>query len=436
MDNLKVITALLAMLWLALLSLDVNAQGQDDSFTGGGITDSGFLTKMKQDSVRIHFRQDYSIYEENLFNNKEAIDSIRARIVRNASDTTLKLRAVVFVGAASPEGSVIRNQRLSFKRANVIFNHIRSGINLPDSLMEFHYLGRDWGGLLEAVKKDPDVPYKDETIIFIEDVIRRSANGEKEEDNNVGRFSRLCDGKPYIYVYDKLFPALRQSNVVLSYRQTVLMPRPEPMVTQLPQPIQILERQLPPPPVPQPKFYMALKTNMIYDALLIPNLGAEFYLGRNVSLGGGWMHAWWQNYPSDFFWRIYGGELYGRYWFGDKAEEKPLQGQHLGLHAQAFTYDFELGGRGYMGGLPEGTIRDRAHWGIGLEYGYSLPVAHRVNIDFNLAVGYLGGEYREYLPMDGHYVWQVTKYRHWFGPTKAEISLVWLLGKGNHNSGR
>ncbi len=35
MDNLKVITALLAMLWLALLSLDVNAQGQDDSFTGG-----------------------------------------------------------------------------------------------------------------------------------------------------------------------------------------------------------------------------------------------------------------------------------------------------------------------------------------------------------------------------------------------------------------
>ncbi|MCD8273384.1 MAG: DUF3575 domain-containing protein, partial [Alistipes sp.] len=22
---------------------------------------------------------------------------------------------------------------------------------------------------------------------------------------------------------------------------------------------------------------------------------------------------------------------------------------------------------------------------------------------------------------------------HWFGPTKAEISLVWLLGRGNYN---
>lgn len=37
-------------------------------------------------------------------------------------------------------------------------------------------------------------------------------------------------------------------------------------------------------------------------------------------------------------------------------------------------------------------------------------------------------------PLDGHYVWQATKNRHWFGPTKAEISLVWLLGRGNSNN--
>ena len=37
------------------------------------------------------------------------------------------------------------------------------------------------------------------------------------------------------------------------------------------------------------------------------------------------------------------------------------------------------------------------------------------------------------LPLDGHYVWQTTKKRRWFGPTKAGISLVWLIGRGNYN---
>lgn len=60
-------------------------------------------------------------------------------------------------------------------------------------------------------------------------------------------------------------------------------------------------------------------------------------------------------------------------------------------------------------------------------------MARRLNIDFSTGLGYLGGEYQEYLPKDGHYVWQATKQRRWFGPTKAEVSLVWLLGRNNNN---
>lgn len=78
-------------------------------------------------------------------------------------------------------------------------------------------------------------------------------------------------------------------------------------------------------------------------------------------------------------------------------------------------------------------------WGIngvtggGVAYGYSLPVGHRFNVDFTLGIGYLGGSYKEYIPLDGHYVWQTTKNRRWFGPTKAGISLVWLIGRGNYS---
>ena len=56
-----------------------------------------------------------------------------------------------------------------------------------------------------------------------------------------------------------------------------------------------------------------------------------------------------------------------------------------------------------------------------------------MNLDFTLGVGYLGGQFMEYQPIDNHYVWQATKKRHWFGPTKAVVSLVWLIGYGNIN---
>ena len=73
------------------------------------------------------------------------------------------------------------------------------------------------------------------------------------------------------------------------------------------------------------------------------------------------------------------------------------------------------------------------NYSVGLEYGYSLPVARRLNLDFVIGVGYWGGEYHKYAPIDGHYVWKETRRRHWFGLTEAEISLVWLLGRGNYN---
>lgn len=180
-------------------------------------------------------------------------------------------------------------------------------------------------------------------------------------------------------------------------------------------------------------FQMAVKSNLLYDAALVPNIGAEFYLGRGWTIGASWMHAWWKNDRANNYWRIYGGELDVRKYLGKRARQKTFMGHHLGLYLQALTYDVELGGKGYMGGKPGGKLLDKATCGVGIEYGYSLPVARRLNLDFGIGVGYLTGEYRVYNPADTHYVWEQTKQRHWFGPTKAEVSLVWLIGRGNYN---
>ena len=178
------------------------------------------------------------------------------------------------------------------------------------------------------------------------------------------------------------------------------------------------------PAVRNPRYY-ALKTNGLYYLALVPNIGVEYYVGKQWSVAGNWMYAWWSNEGKNNFWRIYGGDVESRYWFGRKAKEKPLQGHHVGVYAQLLTYDIERGGRGYLA--------DKWSYGIGISYGYSMPLSRKLNLDFTLGVGYLTGKYKEYLSIEGHYVWQSTNKLNWWGPTKAEVSLVWLLGRGNEN---
>ena len=165
---------------------------------------------------------------------------------------------------------------------------------------------------------------------------------------------------------------------------------------------------------------------MLYDIAIIPNIGAEFYLGNNWSLAGNWQYIWLRNRADHKYWRVGAGDVSLRKWFGRKALDKPLTGHHAGIYGQMVTYDFAPTGK-------RGTMAEDYNWSLGFEYGYSHPIARRLNLDFTLGIGYHWGEYKEYEPIDEHSVWQTTKQRSYFGPTKLEVSLVWLLGRGNYN---
>lgn len=180
-------------------------------------------------------------------------------------------------------------------------------------------------------------------------------------------------------------------------------------------------------------FYMGTKTNMLFDIAGIPNLGVEFYLGKKFSIAANYAHAWWSNDAKAFYWRYYGADASIRWWFGKASRVKPLQGHHLGVNYTILTYDFQLGKTGIMAGMPAGNLADRANHIVALEYGYSLPIAKRLNLDFTIAGGYHWGLFEEYKKVDGHNVWQATKRRQYFGPTKLEIALVWLIGCDNYN---
>ena len=164
-----------------------------------------------------------------------------------------------------------------------------------------------------------------------------------------------------------------------------------------------------------------LKTNMLYDALAVPNIGLEVSLNTVWSLGVNWMYAWWSNDTKHHFIRTYGGDVELRRWILPNRKSRTLMcGHHIGIYGQLLTYDVEWGGIGYLG--------DRWSWAVGLSYGYSLPIGKQFNIDFTFGVGYMRGDYMKYRPKDDCYVWDSTHNRKWFGPTKAEVSLVWYMG--------
>ncbi|MBD5280437.1 MAG: DUF3575 domain-containing protein [Bacteroides sp.] len=384
-----------------------------------------------------------------------------------ATDPTLIISSLKIVGSASPEGSEKYNRILSEKRANIVYDYLTEFVSLPDSITNFEYLGRNWKGLYDLVSLDPSVPSHPEVLALLRKAVTNSGLSTAESNNLLLQLKKLRGGEPYIYMFRHLFPALRSSYVYVEYEKQANPESGSKEIEEIDfissQPVDsvitesketeaveylaseidsVATPALNPDSTPSidtktnvaRPFYMDLHTNMLFDIAAVPNIGAEFYVGKNISVYGNWMYGWWDNDSRHRYWRIYGGELGARWWFGGKAHAKPLTGHHIGLYGGLLTFDFEWGGTGYMGGLPGGTLWDRSLVNAGIEYGYSLPVSNRLNIDFSVGLGYLGGHYIKYFPFDNEYYRQKEYKMQFFGPTKLEVSLVWLIGRGNYNN--
>lgn len=167
------------------------------------------------------------------------------------------------------------------------------------------------------------------------------------------------------------------------------------------------------------KNHTSLSTNMLFDVVLIPNIAAEFSILPKMSLSAGWMYSWWSMKSSDIFWRIYGGDITARYWFGKKSHNRRLTGHHIGIYGQALVYDFDLGG--------QAQLTDGWNYAAGLEYGHSFAISKNLNIDVYAGVGLLTGKYKDYSNADDHYIWQISVKRSTLFPTKLGASLVWIL---------
>lgn len=177
------------------------------------------------------------------------------------------------------------------------------------------------------------------------------------------------------------------------------------------------------------KTVIALKSNLLYDAISLINFSLEVPMGKHFSLLYYHQMPWWRfgESKNEICLRMFNIGTEARYWVALKprpaskrhiARDK-LIGHFLGIYSESGMWDLQY-------------RRDICHqgefWSAGLSYGYSMPIGRRLNLELSLSVGYASIPYRGYTPSEDYEIlWRdpekVGRW-HYFGLTKAQASLV------------
>jgi len=164
----------------------------------------------------------------------------------------------------------------------------------------------------------------------------------------------------------------------------------------------------------------AVKTNLLFDAALMPNIELEVPIGKRWSLNGEYMFPWWLINDDRYCLQILMGGLEVRYRPGKRSGRDVLTGHFIGLYAGGGKYDLQWDKNGYQG---EFFIA------AGVSYGYAHSIARNLRLEYNIGIGMLRTDYRHYHSRDNHrtLLWQENGEYTWLGPTKLKISLAWLI---------
>jgi hypothetical protein len=166
------------------------------------------------------------------------------------------------------------------------------------------------------------------------------------------------------------------------------------------------------------KIVVAARTNLLVPAL---NVGVEVPIGNNWSVGADYYYPWiWPKKDNKNCFEFLGWGIEGRYWFGkNRTQFNRLQGHSVGVYGYVGYYDFERNFHGHQG----------EYVNVGVDYTYAMAVGKRksLHLEFSLGLGYIYSKARKYTVIESQGPLisdKITKNIRFFGPTKANISLV------------
>lgn len=171
---------------------------------------------------------------------------------------------------------------------------------------------------------------------------------------------------------------------------------------------------------------VALKTNLLMDATLSPNLGIEVGLAPRWTMDiTGQFNAW--DMSHDRKWKHWYAQPEFRRWFCDR-----FSGHFFGFHV--------FGGQYNLGNLDNGikflgtdfsNLSDNRYqgWfiGGGIAYGYDWILNKHWNLEAEIGVGYAYSRYDKFECKGCGKKIESDKDHHYVGPTKAAINLVYTF---------
>ena len=381
-----------------------------------GLALRGTAQTASDSSVAMRFRIYYPVgktaLREDYMDNAQTLQHIQKYL-----EYSSRIDSITIYSYASPEGPYHLNKRLAAGRGktmkNYLLKHLPAQSSLSEHLIIIDPTAENWSGLRDLVYYQYPHANRDEVLAVLD---RTDISDERRK----ALLKRLDGGKTWKYLLKHLMPQLRYATWVTVW-QRLEIDQPLKATTSLK--VDCPEMTLPklqPMAVPAPvkktkiddQFPWALKTNLLYDAVLSPSIEAEYRFAPRWSAHVDFAIAWWSKKKEHKYYQIAQLSPEIRYWFNDK---KFWKGHYIGAFVGAGHYDLENGKDGYKGEFMM----------AGLSYGYMFPIGKHLSIDAGIGVGYLNTKYEEYLPIEGHYVYQQTSRTNYIGPVKARLSLVW-----------
>lgn len=348
--------------------------------------------------------------------NLQALSDSLASIGIDAVDS------LAVVSYSSPEGQFLYNLRLAERRAKAAGSYLTQQYPQLKDRIGLVPDGESWHLFRERTLTDTTITEEQrEKLLSIID------SGFSPDRKKV----LIKNYSPQLYrrIVRQWFPSMRRSFIRLDWREKAYE-KVETIASLQPiaAPALATQTRIAPPEGEVPKTHekgrktiVALKTNLLYDAVTALNAEIEVPIGKQFSIMVEDVFPWWNWGPNGnkYCFQMWEMGVEPRWWFKRTDARDCLSGHFLGVYGMASKYDFQW---------DTAACYQGEYWSAGLSYGYAMPIARWLNLEFSLSVGFMQSDWRHYQPDSGYEHLYRDPLRtgrlSYFGPTKAKISLV------------
>lgn len=404
--------------------------------------DTAFTRSFRNDTVslRLTFDLGEATVNRRYDGNGDRIESFRQAYNRYVSNPETFASGVFIRVGTSPEGQTASNIELSRKRMENVREFICHEFGISPFNVYVTSDGESWSELAGYIRA-LDVPWKASALKIITMKPTWKIDGNDIEDNRKARLRQLDNGRAWRYLEENVFPKMRSAYgdamFVFSHKTSVTEAAPPVVQVQGPRdtvfvavPSYFDEKTslLNVSPI-DPKYYnrlrgksflMGIRTNIL--AIPLVNLGLEVPFGRHFSLGMDIYYPWLKRnaYHKECTQMVaYGMDI--RYWLGrdNVPAEARLLGHSFGIYGAGGHYDFQRNWSGHQG----------TFFNIGFDWMYAFPIFHgTMHMEIELGLGFIYSKATPYYCYEpyGDCIREpgAIKIVRWYGPTKAQVSIV------------